>query len=238
MPGASGVCDDASQRATLGDASTDTGSDGAPLQSCLGPIGTAPRLVETFDTFGWKAPAGTWTVSAGEALSTKADTYTYAYPDAVLPDDYRVATTVRQIEHTDTASAYEIAFRIQGTGEMLHCNWQPNDQHIVLQRTNGASVGMPSMVDTMVEVPRYDPHALTLGSRSAAAKQCCVRGSPTPDHDVRALPLRTAARDQDLKMQAAYHPTITKARACSRAVTEDVARVLLVFFQACGGAWR
>jgi hypothetical protein len=179
------VCDDATQTCVRpgGDAGADT-SDGPVASSCLGsdPSGS-PAFSDTFDTLvRWTIPAGTWMASNGEAMSAKTDTYTYAYPILLTAkNDYRVVTTARQIEHTDAASAYEIAFRIQTTGEMYHCNWEPNDHHIVIQHTAAGGQQSSVLLDQVTSVPAtFDPtQPVTLELQTMGPMvTCCVREVP------------------------------------------------------------
>jgi len=180
------VCDDATQTCVRpgGDAGADSHGDGPVSGSCLGsdPSGS-PTFSDTFDNLvNWAIPAGLWTSSNSEALSSKMDTYAYAYPILLTSmNDYRVVTTVRQIEHTDAASAYEIAFRIQTSGELFHCNWEPNDHHIVLQHTTAGGVQSNVLVDQMVTVPgTFDPTApVTMELETTGPMvTCCVREVP------------------------------------------------------------
>jgi hypothetical protein len=208
------VCDEATQRCVRAgsDAAVDSPGDGSMAQSCLGSDPTSsPVFTDTFNNLvNWAIPAGIWTANGGEALSAKTDTYTYAYPILLTPkNDYRVVTTVRQVEHTDMASAYEIAFRIQVGGELLHCNWEPNDHHIVLQHTNAGGTTTNVLMDQIVSVPAsFDPNKpVTLELQVVGGMvRCCVR--ELPGSLVQFAPLSLPSGPPGIKtwkMTAAYN---------------------------------
>jgi hypothetical protein len=204
------VCDDATQICVR--PGRDGGADGPTSQSCLGTDPTTlPVFSDTFDSLvRWALAAGLWTSSGGEALSSKADTYSYAFPILQTPaNDYRVVTTVRQIDHTDPDSAYEIAFRIQASsGEMLHCNWEPNDHNIVLQHTAPAGQSTNVLANQTVPVPpSFDPaqpvklELEVMGSMVA----CCVREVPGSLIRSSSIPLASGPPGiKSYKMAAAF----------------------------------
>jgi hypothetical protein len=207
------VCDEPTQTCVRpgGDAGADTG-DGPTAHSCLGSDPTtSPMFSDPFDNLvRWAIPAGIWMATGGEALSAKTDTYSYAFPIlTTAANDYRVVTTVRQVDHTDVSSAYEIAFRVQGqTGEMFHCNWEPNDHHIVIQHTGAGGQLSNVLADQMIPVPAsFDPlQPVTLELEMMGSMvTCCVR--EVPGSMIQSGPITLPSGPPGIKswkMQAAY----------------------------------
>lgn len=159
-------------------------ADGDPVASCI----AAPKMALVYQTAtfaefptGWSTIGGSWLPGA-TALHQASENDSLAVallstnPGNAAAADYRVVATATQTTGA-TGGALEVVVRGSFADKtMYHCNLEPNDGKLLIDRTNAGGTGAVGLVETAVEIaaPKasYTLEIQVEGDRI----ECCARG--------------------------------------------------------------
>lgn len=162
----------------------DAAIDGAGEASCIAaPKTTLVYQTATFAEFptGWSTMGGTWTPTA-DALhqGSESDTLAYALlstnPGDAAATSYRVVATATQVNGS-VGGAFEVAARGSlADSTMYHCNLEPNDGNLVVDRTNPGGNGATELGSMMLAgLASHASYTLEIQVEGDRI-ECCVRG--------------------------------------------------------------
>jgi hypothetical protein len=158
--------------------------DGDASASCIAAPKTA--LVYQTATFaelstGWTTLGGSWARSE-TGLHQTSETETLAVellstnPGDAASTDYRVVATATQVDGA-VGGAIEVAARGSLTGKtMYHCNLEPNDGNLLIDRTNDGGAGAVGLVEMAIEGVEPKAHYTLEIQVEGDRIECCVRG--------------------------------------------------------------
>lgn len=163
------------------DLAHDASGDADPGASCI----ATPKTALVFQTAafveyptGWSTVGGAWTLGAsGLHQANDNDTLAVALlTTSPAETDYRVVATATQGTGA-VGGALEVAARASlGDRTMYHCNLEPNDGHLVIDRTNPNGAGAVALVETVLDGVTPDG-TYTLEIQVEGDRiECCARG--------------------------------------------------------------
>lgn len=167
-----------------GEGTSDAAIDGAADASCIAAPKTAlVYQTATFAEFptGWSTMGGTWAPTP-TALhqGSESDSLAFALlstnPGDAAATSYRVVATAIQTNGAVGGAVEVVARGSLADDEMYHCNLEPNDGNLVVDRTNQGGVGATELASMMLAgVNAHASYTLEIQVEGDRI-ECCVRG--------------------------------------------------------------